>query len=73
VRPGVSGTPSFFLNGRVISGVQPVESFVRLIQGELTRGQEQEPYDLPSNSCQNSSCSIPLPAWICFSAFCRIR
>ena len=72
--PGsVSGTPSIFLNGRVISGVQPVESFVHLIQDELTRGQSQEPYDLPSNFFQNSSCSIPLPAWICFPAFCRIR
>lgn len=34
---------------------------------------EHEPYDLLSNSCQNSWCFIPLPAWICFSAFCRMR
>jgi len=39
VRLCVGGTPTIFLNGRVIPGVQPVESFVLLIQDELTRGQ----------------------------------
>ena len=32
---GVSGTPSFFVNGRFLSGAQPYESFKRLIDGEL--------------------------------------
>ncbi|OGQ81059.1 MAG: hypothetical protein A3F90_16205 [Deltaproteobacteria bacterium RIFCSPLOWO2_12_FULL_60_19] len=36
-RAGVTGTPAFFINGRVLSGAQPLESFVRLIDDELAR------------------------------------
>jgi protein-disulfide isomerase len=36
-RVGVSGTPSFFVNGRMLGGAQPVEEFVRLIEDELER------------------------------------
>jgi protein-disulfide isomerase len=32
---GVSGTPTFFLNGRSFSGAQPFETFERLIEEEL--------------------------------------
>lgn len=32
---GVSGTPAFFINGRFLSGAQPLEIFVRLIEEEL--------------------------------------
>ncbi|MDG2050487.1 MAG: DsbA family protein [Myxococcota bacterium] len=32
---GVSGTPSFFINGRFLSGAQPYESFKRMIDEEL--------------------------------------
>jgi len=32
---GVSGTPSFFINGRLLGGAQPLEEFVRVIEGEL--------------------------------------
>ena len=32
---GVSGTPSFFINGRFLSGAQPYESFQRMIDEEL--------------------------------------
>lgn len=32
---GVSGTPSFFVNGRFLSGAQPFVSFKRLIEQEL--------------------------------------
>jgi protein-disulfide isomerase len=32
---GVSGTPAFFVNGRMLSGAQPFESFKRLIDEEL--------------------------------------
>jgi protein-disulfide isomerase len=32
---GVSGTPAFFINGRVISGAQPVSAFTSLIDDEL--------------------------------------
>jgi len=36
-RVGVSGTPAFFVNGRLISGAQPFEAFARVIDDELTR------------------------------------
>jgi protein-disulfide isomerase len=36
-RLGVSGTPGFFVNGRPLSGAQPVERFVRVIDDELRR------------------------------------
>ena len=36
-RLGVLGTPTFFINGRVISGAQPLESFARIIDEELAR------------------------------------
>lgn len=34
---GVSGTPAFFINGRVVSGAQPFEVFKRIIDEELAR------------------------------------
>jgi protein-disulfide isomerase len=34
-RLGVSGTPSFFVNGRFVSGAQPFESFKRMVDEEL--------------------------------------
>ena len=37
VRVGVIGTPTFFINGRVISGAQPLESFTRTVDEELAR------------------------------------
>lgn len=37
IRAGVTGTPAFFINGRLLSGAQPLESFVRLIEEELAR------------------------------------
>ncbi len=37
IRLGVTGTPTFFINGRLLSGAQPVERFVSLIEEELTR------------------------------------
>ncbi len=36
-RLGVSGTPGFFINGRFLSGAQPVEAFARMIDEELER------------------------------------
>jgi protein-disulfide isomerase len=36
---GVSGTPAFFINGRMLSGAQPFERFKELIDGELARRQ----------------------------------
>jgi hypothetical protein len=34
---GGTGTPAFFVTGRVISGAQPLDQFVRLIEDELAR------------------------------------
>jgi protein-disulfide isomerase len=36
-RVGVTGTPAFFINGRQISGAQPLEAFARIIDDELSR------------------------------------
>jgi protein-disulfide isomerase len=32
---GVSGTPAFFINGRMLSGAQPFDAFKRIIDEEL--------------------------------------
>ncbi|HXG49811.1 MAG TPA: thioredoxin domain-containing protein [candidate division Zixibacteria bacterium] len=37
-RAGVTGTPAFFINGRVVSGAQPLETFAAVIEDELARG-----------------------------------
>jgi protein-disulfide isomerase len=36
-RVGVVGTPTFFINGRMISGAQPLETFTRIVDEELAR------------------------------------
>ncbi len=36
-RAGVTGTPAFFINGRLLSGAQPLERFVQVIEDELAR------------------------------------
>ncbi len=36
-RAGVSGTPSFFVNGRYINGVPTYEGFVEIVEDELAR------------------------------------
>lgn len=35
IRLGVSGTPAFFINGRPLTGAQPLEAFTRIIDEEL--------------------------------------
>jgi len=37
VKAGVSGTPAFFINGRLVSGAQPLEAFKTVIDEELER------------------------------------
>ena len=32
---GVTGTPAYFINGRLLSGARPVESFAEVIDSEL--------------------------------------
>lgn len=34
-RAGVTGTPSFFVNGRLLSGAQRLKRFVQIIEEEL--------------------------------------
>ena len=34
---GVTGTPTFFINGRFLSGAQPFASFKKLIDSELAK------------------------------------
>jgi len=34
---GVTGTPAFYINGRLVAGAQPLENFVRVIDEELAR------------------------------------
>lgn len=36
-RVGVTGTPAFFINGRLVSGAQPLDAFTRVIDDELGR------------------------------------
>ena len=36
-RLGVNGTPSFFINGRLLAGAEPVERFASIIDEELSR------------------------------------
>ena len=36
-RLGINGTPAFFINGRMLTGAQPVEAFARIIDDELAR------------------------------------
>jgi len=35
---GVAGTPVFLINGRLISGAQPLEIFSKLIEDALAQG-----------------------------------
>ncbi|MGH7428135.1 MAG: DsbA family protein [Candidatus Methylomirabilaceae bacterium] len=34
-RLGITGTPTFFINGRVLVGNQPVDNFKKIIEAEL--------------------------------------
>ena len=34
---GVTGTPAFFVNGRFVSGAQPLDAFMRLVDEELPK------------------------------------
>jgi protein-disulfide isomerase len=36
-RLGITGTPAFFINGRTLTGAQPLEAFTRLVEQELAR------------------------------------
>jgi len=36
-RLGITGTPAFFINGRLLTGAQPFEMFARMIDEELSQ------------------------------------
>jgi len=36
-RAGVTGTPAFFINGRLVAGAQPLEAFIRIVDEELAQ------------------------------------
>jgi protein-disulfide isomerase len=40
-RVGVTGTPAFFINGRLVSGAQPLDAFTRVIDDEFARNSVQ--------------------------------
>jgi protein-disulfide isomerase len=37
---GVRGTPAFFINGRYLSGAQPIENFKRIVDEELKKAND---------------------------------
>jgi protein-disulfide isomerase len=42
-RLGLSGTPAFFINGRLLSGAQPFEAFAQVIDEELALAESKKP------------------------------
>jgi protein-disulfide isomerase len=44
------GTPSFFINGRLVQGVQPIEAFVGLIDRALREAEVDAPADGPGGA-----------------------
>ena len=49
-RLGVTGTPTFFINGRIVSGAQPYENFTALIERELARVGSRRPPTTPRSA-----------------------
>ena len=49
---GVSGTPAFYINGRMLSGAQPFEAFKRIIDEELNAKKIGELQSLPQEQRQ---------------------
>jgi protein-disulfide isomerase len=47
---GVSATPAFFINGRYLSGAQPIDRFVALIDEELKKANEKIAAGTPAAS-----------------------
>src|SRR5262249_49626118 len=47
---GVSSTPTFFINGRYISGAQPIEQFNQVIDEELKKASERIAAGTPAAS-----------------------
>ena len=47
---GVAATPAFFINGRYLSGAQPIEKFVSLIDEELKKANDKIQGGIPAAS-----------------------
>jgi len=60
---GVDGTPTFFINGRKITGAAPYEVFAQMIEEELARP-EIEPITVPLLPMLNVGRTPRLP-WTC--------
>jgi protein-disulfide isomerase len=39
---GITGTPTFFVNGRMLVGAQPLSAFTRVIEEELALSQARQ-------------------------------
>ena len=42
-RLGVTGTPSFSINGRLLTGTQPLRAFLQVVREELARAHSARP------------------------------
>lgn len=47
---GIRGTPTFYINGRILVGAQPLETFTALIEEELARSANSSPQDAPDDA-----------------------
>ncbi|MBP7148488.1 MAG: thioredoxin domain-containing protein [Acidobacteria bacterium] len=59
---GVSGTPAFFINGRMLSGAQPVEQFAKVIDEELKRAGLTPPPPKPVATTPAPAAAVPVAA-----------
>ena len=50
---GVTGTPAFFINGRMLVGAQPIEAFRDVINDELARKGVAKPATVASSGGTN--------------------
>jgi len=51
---GARGTPAFFINGRFLSGAQPVANFKKVIDEELKRADEELKKGTPKDKLYDS-------------------
>jgi protein-disulfide isomerase len=59
---GIDGTPGFLVQGRLISGSQPLDAFVQIIDEELERGGEKTSAPRPAPAAGSSPAPAPSPA-----------
>ena len=54
LRLGINGTPAFIVNGRWLSGAQPLENFIRVIEEELAQTARSSPNNTPPSQTKPS-------------------